>query len=75
MDDMANMTLKDFEQFYQNIEMIQAQELLISFQSSDYPQLKSDVRGKIYKQVRKTAYPNENKRISTQEEVERFFNG
>lgn len=75
MDDIANMNLKTFETFYNNIEMLQAQELLVSFQAGDYPHLKNDSRDKLYRQIRKTAYPFEKQKVLTGEEIERFLNG
>lgn len=72
---MANMTLVEFESYYQNIETLQAQEVLLDFQSADYPHLKEESRNKIYKQVRKQAFPWEKQKVVKFDDLERFLNG
>lgn len=67
------MTLKEFEIYYTNIDMFQAQELLLAFQASDYPGLKQEARERVYKQTRKQAYPFEKQKIITFDDLERLF--
>lgn len=75
MEDLANMTLVDFESYYQNIETLQAQEALIAFQVSDYPHLKSESRDKVYKKARRQAFPWEKEKVVQLDDIERLFNG
>ena len=75
MEDIAKMTLVEFESYYQNIDTLQAQEALFAFQSADYPHLKEDSRNKFYKQVRKQAFPWEKQKVVQLDDIERVFNG
>jgi hypothetical protein len=67
------MTLVEFEDFYREIDTLEAQEMLRGFQVSTYPNLKDESRSKLYKSVRKIAFPNEKQKIVSFDDIDKVL--
>ena len=61
------MDYETFSSYYLAIDILEAQEMLISLKVSDYPHLKDEPRSDLYYSLEKTAYPKERKVITTKE--------
>jgi hypothetical protein len=49
--------LDDLEKYWECIETIEAQEMLISLKITDYPYMKQGSRSKFFKEIKKSAEP------------------
>lgn len=56
------MDMDKLETYYQAIEMIESQNLLVHFKIQDWPNLKKPQRTKLHRDVYKKAYPNDKSR-------------
>lgn len=71
------MEMDVFMSYYKHITTIEAQNMLMQMQVSDYPNLKKQDRQRLYKQVRKQAYPQGDvgAKILTSEQVHNVLKG
>lgn len=71
------MTNQDFEQFWQAITVIEAQEMLIGIKVADFPHYKKPQREKLSRELHKQAYPREyeNRKSITAKELGALING
>lgn len=75
-DYMFSMANRDLERYYNAIECLEAQELMLRFKVSDYPHLKSADRTKIFNNIHKMAYPDDREKLlSPMEMVKRLGHG
>jgi hypothetical protein len=44
-------------EYYESITVIEAQERLVEMNLADYPSMKKEARQKLFRQMRKMAYP------------------
>lgn len=74
-DLIEQMDCETFNTYSSAIEVIEAQELLLSMQAADYPHLKSENRSDLHKRVYKTARPNISPKVIKLDDIEKVFNG
>lgn len=63
-------------EYYSAINVLEGQEALIEMNIADYPHLKKDGRSKLYKEIRKEAYPSSmQKRMSFEDFARKMTDG
>ena len=65
----------DFSVYLEAVEIIEAQEMLRAMNIADYPTMKKNDRQRLHRQVYKTAYPNEKKRVITTQDLKKILGG
>jgi hypothetical protein len=71
------MSIHDLEEYWQAIDILDAQEVLVSLRVADWPHQKAEARKKWHRELVKMAYPKtfETERVDTKRLAEIIFGG
>lgn len=61
--------MERLDSYFQAIDMIENQELLVTLRSNDWPNLKPQQRKKLHRYIYKKAYPNDKGKSLTLEDM------
>lgn len=67
--------MSEFKAYLAHIKKIEAERWLVELNISDYPKMKTEDRGKLYRSIQKIASPESNKPISFKEFARKQGNG
>jgi hypothetical protein len=59
--------------YFEAALILEAQEMLKSMNVTDYPMMKKEARQKLHRQVYKQAFPDQNKRVVTVQDLKKVL--